>query len=360
MNCTGSGAKNGMGIMNFLAKRPLTVARLCCAFLAPVGVAGVLAPDAAYAQSASESRAAARAAAESGIKEYKQGNYEKAEDLMERAETLYHAPVHLLYLARARVKLGKLVLARETYISLTREELTSSSPTVSRDAVEAAHQELEELSPRIGRLTIKVTPTKVDREVRVGEVVIPSAMVGLERPVDPGSYTVTVNADGYASRQVQVNIKEGASETVEVSLVALPPSARAAQAKDKQGQPTDVEDSGPSAGKITGYALLGVAAVGVGVGGYFTARAITKSNQANDEYECYPNCTYSEKERVDELDQQSKTAKIVAFASFGVGAAALVSSVTLLVLNRTPSEKTARAHIDPWIGFQTVGVRGTF
>src|SRR6187402_2655277 len=125
MNCTGSGAKNGMGIMNFLAKRPLTVARLCCAFLAPVGVAGVLAPDAAYAQSASESRAAARAAAESGIKEYKQGNYQKAEDLMERAETLYHAPVHLLYLARARVKLGKLVLARETYISLTREELTS-------------------------------------------------------------------------------------------------------------------------------------------------------------------------------------------------------------------------------------------
>ena len=63
----------------------------------------------ADAQTNSE-RAGARAAAGEGLKAFNEGRHAEAIDLFTRAESLVHAPPHLLYIARANEKLGWLVL----------------------------------------------------------------------------------------------------------------------------------------------------------------------------------------------------------------------------------------------------------
>ena len=78
-----------------------------------------------------EDKAGARAAAERGGAEYKASHYKEALDLFLRAESLIHAPTHVLMIARTQAALGDLVLAKESYLRITREPLTSNAPPVS-------------------------------------------------------------------------------------------------------------------------------------------------------------------------------------------------------------------------------------
>ena len=67
-------------------------------------VACLLVAPAAFAQSAAD-KATARQLASEGIELYQKGSYAEALDKLERAEALFDAPVHLLYIARTQAKL---------------------------------------------------------------------------------------------------------------------------------------------------------------------------------------------------------------------------------------------------------------
>src|SRR5688572_16337830 len=86
-------------------------------------------------------RAAAREAAGAGLAAYEAGEYQRAIDSMSRAEQLVHALPHLLYLARAQSKLGRLVAARETYLKIARERLAENAPPAFIEAQAAALEE---------------------------------------------------------------------------------------------------------------------------------------------------------------------------------------------------------------------------
>ena len=88
---------------------------------AAVGAFVTLAGAPAVAQSAAD-KATARQLAVQGIKVYEDGKYSEALDKLERAQTLYDAPVHLLYIARCQHKLGMLVESAETYRRMVRDE----------------------------------------------------------------------------------------------------------------------------------------------------------------------------------------------------------------------------------------------
>src|SRR4051812_37214352 len=82
---------------------------------------------AAHAQSDDE-KSAARDLATQGAAALNDKKYDEALDLVSRAEAIFHAPPHLLMIARAQTGLGKLVAARETYLRLLREELAPNAP----------------------------------------------------------------------------------------------------------------------------------------------------------------------------------------------------------------------------------------
>src|ERR1700743_1003188 len=113
----------------------------------------------AWAQT-DDDRAGARVAATEGVKAINEKRWADAADLFTRAESLVHSPVHLLYLARAQEKLGKLVKARENYNRIIREHYGADAPDAFRQAQTSAQQEVGPIEPRIGAVTVQLAGEK--------------------------------------------------------------------------------------------------------------------------------------------------------------------------------------------------------
>ncbi len=91
-----------------------------------LGAVGPLAITQAQAAT-DEEKAGARALAEQAIDAFNKGQFAQAVDLLHRAESLVHSPGHWLYMGRAYVKLGRLVLAQEAFLKAEREPLSDVS-----------------------------------------------------------------------------------------------------------------------------------------------------------------------------------------------------------------------------------------
>src|ERR1043166_614467 len=81
-----------------------------------------------------EQRAAARSIAVEGARACTEQRWQDCVNLFQRAESVVHAPPHLLYMARAEEKLGHVVRARELYLKIVRERLADNAPQAFRDA----------------------------------------------------------------------------------------------------------------------------------------------------------------------------------------------------------------------------------
>src|SRR5688572_15746281 len=192
-------------------RRFLTAAALAVSLLAASGVA--------LGQS-DEQRAGARTLATEGAMAFNEGRWKDAADLFARAESLVHAPPHLLFMARAHAKLGQFVKARESYWKIIREQLSPNSPQAFRDAQAAAEEERKQVEPHVGRLLVKVegAETAKDLVVTVDGQPFPSVMLGVPQPIDPGEHTVTATATGFKAVPSKVAIKDAGSGSVVVKM----------------------------------------------------------------------------------------------------------------------------------------------
>src|SRR5262245_32455278 len=110
------------------------VLRPCALFASAalaIAIAGLSPP--ALAQS-DEQRAGARTLATEGAAAFNEGRFKDAVDLFSKAESLVHAPPHLLFMARAHAKLGHFVKAREAYWKIIKEPLAPNAPQAFKDA----------------------------------------------------------------------------------------------------------------------------------------------------------------------------------------------------------------------------------
>src|SRR5260221_6726157 len=135
--------------------------------------------------------AAARALAVEGLKLAQAGRCDEAADRLERAEKLHHAPIVLARLGECRVEQGRLVEGTEMLRKVLREPLPAHpAPSLSK-AYERAQTVLDATAPRIARLTISVgLPKDVEAVVTVDAEAVPAALLGEERPTDPGEHVV--------------------------------------------------------------------------------------------------------------------------------------------------------------------------
>lgn len=187
-------------------------------------VVGLAVTSPAFGQSAAD-KATARRLATEGIELHNQGKYSEALDRLQRAQALYDAPVHLLYIARAQAKLGLLVEASETYRRLARVELDASAPAIFRESVQAGKREAPEVEAKIGALRIEVTPNVRDLKLSIDGQEVSSAIVGVERPANPGRHVVVATAPGYLDAEASVEIGEAEKKTVELRLEPSPESS---------------------------------------------------------------------------------------------------------------------------------------
>lgn len=169
----------------------------------------------------SEKKATARAAYIEGVQLQEKGNCPAALPKFEIAQKFYEAPTHLLHMAQCQAVTGKLVEAAESYESLSRMNLGPQSPDVFRQAQEEAKKELPKLKERVPTLKVNLTPAPnglTNLVVKLNNTTMPNELLGIARPVNPGSYKVTASAKDYKEATKDLEVREGKAEVVDLAL----------------------------------------------------------------------------------------------------------------------------------------------
>ena len=366
------------------------------------GICVFVATHSVFAQTDLE-RATARDAANNGRAAFDAGKYEKAIDYLSRAEQLVHAPTHLLYIARAQTKLGRLVAAHESYLKINRETLAANAPKAFVSAQAAAEQEQDALDERLPSVTVTLqgATTAPDVTVQMDGGALPAAMIGIPLPADPGEHVFKASGPTIASEPVTIKIAEASKHTVTLKLrstgvAAAPVAARpgavaghpteaaasgaaAAAANSTSSSAPSVSESaldGGSKGHGPGLLIASIAsftlgAASAGVGTYYLLQA---SNTRNESEVLFQQCrvanggecpitdtewTAQIYAKDNEADHQSKLG-IVGLVGGGVG---IALGLTFLIVDVSRSDKSARQttpHVTPVFGFRSVGLAGTF
>lgn len=328
-----------------------------------------------------EDKAAARSLATQGAEAFAAGRFEEAIDRLTRAEALVHAPTHLLLLARAQTRLGRLVAARETYLKIVREELPPSAPLAFKKAQQDAREELAAVEPRIASLRIALEGAG-DRKIRVmldGQPV-PDALLDVHRPIDPGTHEITVVPPGLSPIEQSITLGDGEKKDLTIPIPEGP--AVAAPPADPGGAPAlstgpSGGPSGAGGGRTANVAMLGggIAASALGLGGVvvgavFLAKGGGTQQEANDlsaTYGCESShgmnrgCTSLIQQRIRDLDTDAASQKTIGAIGLIAGGALLVGGATLIVLELSSrSAPSPTAWIAPYVAPTGLGVRGAF
>ncbi|HWZ87266.1 MAG TPA: hypothetical protein VNW92_00405 [Polyangiaceae bacterium] len=309
-----------------------------------------------------ENTAAARTLGIQGVQLADAGKCPEAIEKLQRAESLHHAPTILDRLGECQVAVGQLVTGTENLNSVVREPLAANAPQVYRDAQDRARKVLATATPKIAHLTISVVPADANPTVTIGGKPIPSALIGAERPTDPGTLEVTATAPGYRAAGQSVTLAEGGHQEITLTLekdpnaVAPLPPVTTPLVPPPASAATPPEPA-PKKSHTLAYVALGVGGAGLLVG---TVTGVLALGKASD---C-PNKVCSSQSKLDD----AKGMATVSTVGFGIGVVGVALGTILLVTGHSeesaPAQSTAhyepKLSLKPWFGVNTAGLMGSF
>ena len=285
-----------------------------------------------------ETRTAARDLATQGAQAFEAGHYADAADFFKRAYELVHAPSIALLEARSLAKVGRLLEAIDIFEQTARFKLSDDSPEAYAQAVESAHDEVEEVRKRVPRLKLMLVGLASNEEtpqVTIDDKPTPAALLGVERPINPGLHRIAVRVAGQVRAARELSLLETESYQVELDVSAAKPAAKPLLFKE----PSVVAKT-PSAVPANtmgtlGYVGIGVGVLGLGIGTYTGLVALHHKSDLDSA--CTPQCPPSS---ADELDS-FRSNRTVSWISYGVGIAAGATGVLLLTLGKPGHEHVA-------------------
>ncbi len=317
--------------------------------------------------SQAENVAAARSLGIEGVQLAQAGKCTEAIEKLTRAEALYHAPTILGRLGECQVNVGQIVIGTENLNRVVREQLPANAPKAFKDAQARAQKTLDAALPRIAQLTVLVEPKEAPITVTVSGVAVPKALIGVERPTDPGTHEVVASAEGYLTQKTTIQLAEAARETVTLRLLVDPNApkpvvvAPVALAPATTTPPPAAPPPSASQGRKTlAYVLLGVGAAGVVTGGITGGMALSKKGGLDcPEKQCSGT-------QADDLDSANGLA-LVSTIGFAVGIPAVTVGAVLLLTGSGSSShhvgaprERRRLSAAPYVGPASAGVTGTF
>lgn len=309
------------------------LARLPCAAL--LLLACVLASPEAHAEDA-ETRTAARDLATQGAQAFDSGRYADASDFFRRAHELVHAPTIALMQARSLTKLGLLLEAIDVYEQTARFKLGPDSPEAYAGAVQSAQTELEDVRKRVPRLKLTLLGATSDElpQVTMDDRPTPAALLGVERPINPGPHRIAVRLGGQLRASRSLSLLEGESYRVDLDVQPARPAPVPSAPTPEAAQPTERKSTATNY-RLWGYVGLGVGALGLGVGTYTGLRALQHKSELD--LVCHPDCPPTSAEDLHGF----RTNRTVSWISYGVGLAAVAGGVALLTLGPPEREHVA-------------------
>jgi hypothetical protein len=328
----------------------------------------------AYAQSqpSAADRTTARRLAIEGQIALKKGDYDTAADRFERANDLVPAPSILVRLAKARTGQGRLVEAYEIYREIIRVGVEPNQPEAFKRALAEAKQEVKLVEPRLAWVSINVVGADPERvEVSLNGSVIPSAALGAQRPVDPGTLKAQAKAEGYRTAEAEVQLSEGQHlPTIELRMVEQPKPAAALVQVGPAEQPVMTSDGGEP-GILTqrtlGYVALGLGGVGLAIGTVTGIIALNRHSQISD-IPCTPDMAgfchipadSAEAVQLTEMRADFHTFATAADVSFISGGVLAATGLILLFTAPDDTDDEGEATVRPYVGLGSVGAVGRF
>ncbi len=313
-------------------------------------------------------RGQARELGEKGNLALEKKDYAGAETLFAQADALYHAPTLMLGLARAQAQQGKYIESWESYHRIILEGAPpGANPTIVR-AIEDAKTEIETVAGKRSKVTLTVTGADGPK-VTLDGAVVPSAALGLERPVNPGKHAVHAEAPGMKAGDGTFTVDPGKAATFTLALerdptavvAPVPPPTDPQAPPPTTGNPpppgADVSTNGGSMNRTLGYVGIGVGGAGVLVGVITGIIAMGKHSDLSSNACATKPCSAGDATQFNsDLDSYHSMGTISTVA-FVVGGVAAAAGVILLV---TAPKKPATAWISPTIGLGTFGAAGQF
>jgi hypothetical protein len=299
-------------------------------------------PRLASAQSDDASRATARDLATAGVEAYQRGRADEASSKLEKAYRILRVPSIGLWSARALVKQGKLVQASERYREVVRLDASVGDSSVQKAAQADAARELDELTPRLPRVVVRLQGASAeDVTIEVDGVALASVLVGESRPVDPGTHRFEAKR-GSDVASASATVQEG--EATEVLLRFEAKEGGAVAESTRAVAASDAAPGKTSLGTQRTLALVsgGVGLVGVGLGSFFGLRAKSKLDDANAAG-CDKTCST---QRGHEANEDAIAAGNVATIAFVVGAVALTGGVVLWLTAKPTAEPGVAVGMD--------------
>jgi hypothetical protein len=304
-------------------------------------------------------RNTARRLATDGQKALKAGDFDKAADHFQRANELVNAPTLLLGVARARVGQGRLLEAYEIYDGIVRGGAAPDASKAFKKAVADAKTESAALEARLAWVTVSVRGAEPGATtVYVNDQPLPTAALGIERPVNPGLIRARAEAPGYRMAEAEVQLKEGErGPTLELTLVEVPkadpqPALAAATVMQSDG------GGDGSTFKTVGYIGFGVGGAAIAVG---AVAGIIAYNRHAELVDCAddPGSCDGGRDRAEDL--QDDYHKFATIADIGVISGGVLAAAGLVFILAAPEEQPpTEARITPYIGPGSIGAVGTF
>jgi tetratricopeptide (TPR) repeat protein len=128
----------------------------------------------------------------------------------------------LINIADCEEQLGQLALAQKHWI-LARDQAQLQGAEPAKDEAE---KRLAALEARMPRLTIKLSETaKAVAEVRRDGVLLGRVALNTSLPVDTGTHEIRVSSPGRIDQTYKVDLSEGQTQVVEVTVGAASPDA---------------------------------------------------------------------------------------------------------------------------------------
>jgi len=207
------------------------------------------------------------------------GDARTAEDRFHRAVEIFDnakapvPPTLLLGYARGAAKNNHFIAADEAYNRIIRAGLPPGAPAPFVKALEDAKREVDAMSAHIAHVTINVTGCP-NPTVTLDGAPLPSVVLGVRKPVDPGTHEVKASATGCKDASASFTVGDGkeASSTVTLEKEATPTTTPVATPTVVTTKPTTtpttaVPPATETSSNGSGLRTAGIVTFGVGVAG---------------------------------------------------------------------------------------------
>lgn len=310
-------------------------------------VAAFVAATALASNAGAQNAAAADALFQKGKEAFDAKRYAEACPAFAESYRLDPVSGSLVALASCYEAEGKLASAWSRYGELA----ALADREGKKERADAARTRVKELEPKLARLTITVA---ADAAAIPGLIVkrdgtdVGQASFGTALPVDRGDHTVEASAPGKSPFSQKFTVQDGA--TLSVTVPALAGEGAAPGTPPAEPAPTE---GGSSILKPLGWAAVGVGIVGVGIGAYFGASAISK-NSESDKSGCDPRnvCTIAGAGLRNDARSQGNTSTVL----FVVGGLFVAGGITMVIVGSSKSHDKPSASLAPAVAHDRAGL----